>query len=311
MQQEQQDITDCSSKAHSEQSLATNQNRRDSEDIAAINDGRKSTLTTSQRGLLGTLTYFFSAIVDYRQYLIQSVARDLRRKYKRSSLGYLWSMLNPLFTMIVMTVVFSQLFPRIQHYSVFLFSALLGWQYFNMTVKSSTGAVLTNMKIVEQVPIPKFLFIISIACSGMVNFMLSLVPLVLVMLTVGRDIPLTVLWLPVAMIPVIILTLGVSMLVAVGTVFYDDVKHLSGVVLSGWYYLTPVLYGPELLPDHVAKWLQLNPLFFGIDNLRSIIYRGEAPDLYAFLYPLGIGIVLLFLALIVFEKADDKFVYFT
>lgn len=283
----------------------------ESESAEVIDHKRETKLTTTSRGLLEILTYFLSAIVDYRQYLIQSVARDLRRKYKRSSLGYLWSMLNPLFTMIVMTVVFSQLFPRIQHYSVFLFSALLGWQYFNMTVKSSTGAVLTNMKIVEQVPIPKFLFIISIACSGMVNFMLSLVPLVLVMLTVGRDIPLTVLWLPVAMIPVIILTLGVSMLVAVGTVFYDDVKHLSGVVLSGWYYLTPVLYGPELLPDHVAKWLQLNPLFFAIDNLRSIIYRGEAPTLNAFLYPLGVGIVLLFLALIVFEKADDKFVYFT
>jgi len=266
--------------------------------------------TRNSRSTFGVLIYFFASIYQYRYYLTQSVARDLRRKYKRSSLGYLWSMLNPLLTMAVMTVVFSQLLPRVENYSVFLFSALIGWQYFNSTVSSSTGAVLGNMRIVEQVPVPKFLFVLSNACSSIVNFLLALVPLIIVMLVVGQKIPITILLLPIVMIPIIIMTLAMSMLVAIGTVFYDDVKHLSGVLMSAWYYLTPIIYGPELLPPHVVKWLQINPLFFAVDNLRAVIYRGELPNVNFFLYSLGIGCVMLIVALIAFEKADDKFVYF-
>lgn len=262
------------------------------------------------RNPLQVLHHFFISLYQYRYYLTQSVARDLRRKYKRSSLGYLWSMLNPLLTMTVMAIVFSKLLPRVEHYSVFLFSALIGWQYFNSTVNGSTGAVLGNMKIVEQVPVPKFLFVISNACSSIVNFLLALIPLILVMLIVGKNIPHTMLLIPIVMIPIVIMTLAMSMLVAIGTVFYDDVKHLSGVLMSAWYYLTPIIYGPELLPPHLVKWLQLNPLFFAIDNLRAVIYRGELPNINFFLYSLGIGCVMLVVALIAFEKADDKFVYF-
>lgn len=255
-------------------------------------------------------SFFFKSIYEYREYLLQSVLRDLRKKYKRSVLGYLWSMLGPLFTMIVLTVVFSNLLPRVHNYSVFLFSGLLGWQYFQQTLNSGMPSIQSNMRIVEQVPIPKFIFVISTSCSGIVNFMLALVPLLLVMIVVGQPLQWTALLFPIVFIPLMILTLGFALLFAVATVFFDDVKHLSRILLSAWYYLTPVLYGPELMPPHVLRWLQFNPLFAPVDQLRGLFYRGTLPELLPYAYSLAFGVVILGLALWIYERCDDKFVYF-
>lgn len=253
---------------------------------------------------------FFRSIFDYREYLKQSVARDLRKKYKRSALGYLWSMLNPLFMMIVLTIVFSNIMTRVETYSVFLFAALLPWQYFSSVINGSLTSIRGNMKIIEQVPIPKFIFMVSEAASGLVNYLLSLVPLVVVMLVVGHPLYWTILLFPLVLLPLIITTLGISLLLSVSNVFFEDTQHLTKVILSALYYLTPILYGPEHLPEHLVRWLQWNPMFSIVHFSRELFYFGTLPDLMAYSTSLLSGLVILAVALWVFKRSDDKFIYF-
>jgi len=253
---------------------------------------------------------FAGSIYQYREYLLQSITRDLRKKYKRTSLGYVWSMLNPLLMLAVLTVVFSNLLPRVEHYALYLFSAMLGWQYFSQTISESLDSIRGNLKIIEQVPIPKYMFVISIAASGLVNFLLWLIALVIVALIVGRPLPWTCLLIPFAFLPVFFMTLAISLIFSAANVFFEDVKHLNQVVMRAWYFLTPILYGPDMLPDHIVKWLQLNPMFYPINFLRDVIYNGVIPDLWLYCAMLAMSILLLGVALWFYRKCDDKFLYF-
>lgn len=253
---------------------------------------------------------FFGAIFKYREYLIQSVARDLRKKYKRSVLGYFWSMLNPLLTICILTLVFSNIMSRVESYSVFLFSALLSWQYFVSTAQDGLGAVRGNLNIIEQVPIPKFIFTLSTAASNLVNMMLSIVPLLLVMWVVGRAVPASILFLPLMILPLFFTSVGVALIFSVADVFFDDTKHLTGVALQALYYLCPILYGREHLPEHLIRWLELNPMFNIAETFRMIIYYGEIPSLQHYSSMLLSSALVLAFGLWVFKKADDKFIYF-
>lgn len=219
-------------------------------------------------------------------------------------------MLNPLLMMAVLTVVFSKLLPRVENYAVYLFCSLLGWQYFSSTVSSNLGAIRSNMKIIEQVPIPKFMFMISTAASNIVNLLISIVPLMIVMLCVGQPLHWTMILFPLALIPLIIYTLAFSILFGVLNVFFEDMKHLTQVLLRAWFYITPILHGPEMLPPKTAYWMQFNPLFYPILNFRDVFYNGVIPDVTTYLYSLAGGFVLLAISLWVYKKSDDKFIYF-
>ena len=112
---------------------------------------------------------------SYREYLIQSVARDLRKRYKRSTLGYLWSMLHPLLMMTILAVVFSNIMRHsIEAYAVFLFTGMLPWTYFSVTSKGCLGTIRANARIIDQIDVPKYIFPLSTAFSGLADFFFSL-----------------------------------------------------------------------------------------------------------------------------------------
>jgi len=253
----------------------------------------------------------FRTLFKYREYLRQSVARDLKKLYKRSALGYLWSMLNPLFMMIVLTIVFSKIMRiEVQHYSVFLFVALLPWQYFSQTVLGSIDSVRANMKIIEHLPIPKYIFALSLSFSNLANFFLAIIPLFAVMLFVGRSFSFSILALPIVLLPLMFVSIGSALFFATVNVFFDDTRHLLNVFLQALYYLTPILYGIEHLPPSLAGWLQLNPMYHVIYMMRTIFYYGELPSLYTLSIAYGSSFLVLLLGLWVFKKADNKFMYF-
>ena len=254
---------------------------------------------------------FFHAIAEYREYLKQSVMRDLRKKYKRSSLGYVWSMLNPLLMMTILAVVFSTLMKgKVENYPVFLFCGIIPWGYFNGTIRSCLGTIRQNAKIIDQVPVPKFIFAVSSAIYNLVDLCLSMVPLIIIMIFTNWPIKASVLYFPMVMIPLLMMTMGVSLLVAVSNVFFEDTQHLSEVILRAVYFLCPILFPKEMLPEWLVKWIVINPMFGIIENFRAIFYGGTAPnfELY-FINLLGATVFLMF-GLLVFKKADNKFIYF-
>lgn len=259
----------------------------------------------------GLLIEFFLDMFRYREYLKQSVARDLRRRYKRSVLGYFWSMLNPLLMMAILAVVFSSIMRQnIDNYAVFIFCGMLPFTYFSSTALGSLGTVRANARIIEQVSVPTYIFPLSLGISGMVDFILSLLPLLVVMLVFGTPITAAVLALPILLIPLFCITMGVSLIVAVSNVFFEDTQHLLDVILRGLYFLCPVLYSRELLPEWLQPWVVLNPLFGQIEFMRDIFFHGRLPEFIPWAINSAGCLLLLLVGLAIFKKSEKKFVYF-
>jgi len=258
-----------------------------------------------------TIGRFFRTIYEYRAFLQQSVARDLKRRYKRSVLGYCWSMLHPLLMMCILALVFSYLLQaQAQDYAVFLFIGMLPWQVFQGTVLGCMGIISNSLKLMEQVPVPKFVFPVSIGVSNMVNMLLSVVPLLLLMLLLRHGVPWTVVGLPLVLVPLFMATMGVALLVATANVFFDDTHHLTQILLQALYFLSPILYGPEHLPPWLVRYLKINPMFGIIESLRDMFYEGRFPDAAEYGLNFLICTLCLMLGLWAFHKAEDKFVYF-
>ena len=254
---------------------------------------------------------FFYYAYFYREYLKQSVARDLRKKYKRSTLGYLWSMLHPLFMMIILAIVFSQLMHgRVENYAVFLFCGMIPWAFFDSTSQACLGTIRANAKIIDQIAVPKFIFPLSTALYHIVDFLLALVTLLIVMIATGHHIPFTALALPAIFVPLFLFTMGVSLVLAASNVFFEDTQHLTGVLFKALYFLCPILYDRTMLPDWLIRWVKLNPLFGIIEAMRNIFYDGVFPDLHTYAWNLAGSFAALLFGLWVFKKADDKFLYF-
>ncbi len=254
---------------------------------------------------------FFVQLYGYREYLRQSVLRDLRTKYKRSFLGYLWTMLHPLGMMAVLAIVFSQVMRiPVEHYAIFLFAGLLPWNYFNSTVMMSLNNIRANARLFGQVAVPKYIFIISLVFSNLVNFYLSVIPLIGIMLVLGHPITIAAAALPVVLLPLICVTVGISLMLAALNVFFDDTIHLAEVGLQALYFLCPVLYKRDILPPRLVKILEINPLFCQIESLRGLFYEGVLPPLDLFLVNFAASILILFLGLWMFKRAENKFMYF-
>ena len=260
---------------------------------------------------LSLIPDFCFQIYSYREYLKQSVLRDLRTKYKRSVLGYLWTVIHPLAMMTVLAVVFSNIMKiPVKDFAVFLFTGLLPWNYFNSTAMMSLNSIRQNSRLFAQIPVPKYIFILSIAFSNLVNFVLAMIPLILIMLAVGRPIPPTIALVPMAVLPLFCVTVGVSLVLAACNVFFDDTLHLTEVAMSALYFLCPVLYYRELLPEWLQKYVVLNPLFCQIETFRKLLYEGVLPDTNIYLINLGGSILVLLGGLWLFRKVQDKFLYF-
>ena len=261
--------------------------------------------------LLGLYGDYFSSIYAYREYLKQSVARDLRKQYKRSVLGYLWSMLHPLLMMAILAVVFSKIMGRpAKDYAVFLFSGMLPWRYFSGTAIGCLGTVRAHAKIMDHVPIPRYIFPTSTAFSRLIDFLLTLFPFFVVALAVGKPIYLTALALPLVLLPLFMVAMGVALLFAVANVFFDDTQHLATVLMQALYFLCPVLYSRDRLPEWLVDWLLLNPVFSIIEHSRDILFHGVMPDPLSYAWVFCSSALFLGFGLWVFKKSESKFLYF-
>ena len=254
---------------------------------------------------------FFYQIFNYREYLKQSVLRDLRTKYKRSVLGYFWTMIHPLAMMAVLAVVFANMMKMpTKDYAVFLFCGLLPWNFFSSTVMMSLGSIRNNASLFRQVPLPKYVFVLSIAASNLFNFVVALVPLLVLTLLLGRPIPMTIFAFPMVFFPIFCVTVGVALILAASNVFFEDTLHLTEVAMSALYFLCPILYYRTLIPQELLKYLILNPLFCQLEFMRDIFYDGVLPDMTTYSINLVGSVIVLVIGLWIFKRSEDKFLYF-
>ena len=253
------------------------------------------------------------------------VIRDLKVRYKNSVLGFLWSLLNPLLLMLVFTVVFTIMLPNlaIPKFPVFVLCALLPWNFFNTSVLGATTSIVSNGHLIKKVYFPREILPIAMVLSNFVNLLLALP--VLFALIVFFRVPLNVslVYLPLIMIVQVAFTIGMALILATLDVFYRDTGVIMEVIMQAWFFLTPVFYPVDILPEWRTLWgialpirrltYILNPMASIIASYRSVLYgftNGSPPAPPAFdFFSRTIVTSLIFLAVgyVIFTRSSHRF----
>ena len=248
----------------------------------------------------------------YRDLLKHLVMKDIKLKYRRSVLGYLWSVLNPLLIMIVMSVVFSTMFDRnITNYPLYLFTGQLLYNYMNQSTHTALGAINSNAALIKKAYVPKYIFVFSKITSGFVDLVFSLGALLIVMIFTGAGVSFTNLLFPVVLLQLYVFCLGLGLLLAQANVFFRDITYIYNAVTTAWMYLTPIFYPAEALPDRV-EWIvtHLNPLYFYVAQFRDIIYYQQLPGLKMLLAGCAASVLMLLIGIRAFVKKQDQFILY-
>lgn len=262
----------------------------------------------------GKHSYVINALVavqKYRFLIRQLVSRDFKTKYKRSVLGMFWSFLNPLLTMMVQYVVFSNLFRfDIPHYPVYLITGIVIFNFFSESTGLALGSIIGNAGLITKVYVPKYIYPLTRVYSSMVNLIISLIPLMIVVLVSGlmptKAFPLVFF----ALICLMIFCLGIGLLLAAAMVFFRDVQFLWGVLSMIWMYLTPIFYPASILPENVAWILKINPLYYYITFARTCIMEGISPEPVVYVQCMAMALGTLLVGALVFYRNQNKFVLY-
>lgn len=218
-------------------------------------------------------------ITVHASLLRELVHRDLTVRYKRSFLGFFWTMLHPLLLMLIFLVVFSSLFrAQTRHYETYFLSAYIAWNFFSQTVVNAMVSVAWNGPLMKRVRVPPSIFTLSTILSGMVNLGLSLIVLLVIMLAVGAPLSLNLWFLPISLLVLGVFTFGVSLGLTAVSVFFGDVREMVQAALPALMYLTPIIYPLAVVPERYRLPIKLNPLVYIVEIVRDPIYYGILPS---------------------------------
>lgn len=264
-----------------------------------------------------------NTINNFKRYwflMSELISRDFKVKYKRSVLGVVWSLLYPVLMMTVMAVVFSQMFKfKVdgQNYLVYLMTGIIMFNYFSEASNAAMASVVDNFSLINKVYIPKYIFPIAKCLFVGINFLLTLIPwLILILLSYfglgDYACPFNIyyLLLPYIFFCMLLFTVGIGLLLSCVSVFLRDIFYIYGILLTIWNYLTPVFYSVEILPDGIQTLMKFNPLYQFLTATRSIVLVGQRPSFTTLGLLFFIGVGTLLLGGYVFKKKQDKFIYY-
>ena len=239
------------------------------------------------------------------------VSKDFKLKYRRSVLGILWSVLNPLLMMIVLTAVFSYMFKfDIENFPLYL---ILGNILFTMMANSTTSAmnsIIEAAPLIKKVRVEKIIFPFEKVIFELVNFAISLIAVACVMLYF-RIAPTIHMFLIVPLLCyVLVFCLGLGLILASMAVFFRDTIYLWGVVITAWTYATPLFYPVDLLSDWMMQAMQFNPMYHYVTYFREIAMWNTVPTLHENLLCIGFAVITLIVGLLVFRKLERKFILY-
>ena len=260
---------------------------------------------------MGTISGYINGFIRYKSLLYELVTRDIKVRYRRSVLGILWTLLNPILMMIIMTIVFSQLFRfEIENFPIYLFCGNIIFNFMTIATNDSMQSILGGASLIKKVYIPKYIFPVSKVLSAAVNLVFSYIAMLLVMMILDVEFHATMLLTPFVVLYVMLFSIGLGLILATMMVFFRDIAHLYGVFTTAWMYLTPLFYPESLLRDKSPWFLLLNPMYHYIKYMRDITLYQTVPSFMENLMCLGISMLMLVLGMVLFYKKQDKFILY-
>ena len=254
---------------------------------------------------------FFADMKKFMPLLKNLVSKDFKLKYRRSVLGVAWSVLNPLFTMLVITTVFGKLLNiTIPDFASYYMVGYAMWNFFAEATTNSLSAILISAPLIKKVYVPKYLFPLEKCLFSLVNFLFTLIAVVVVMLVQNVTPGINAIFFPIPVIYCFVFVCGISLFLSAATVFFRDIQHLYGVLLTVLMYLTPIIYPLSYIEnaDIVSKIVHLNPMTHYVEYFRHLVMYNKFPVWHENLWCAGAALLSLLIGALVFKMAQRKFI---
>lgn len=254
---------------------------------------------------------YIQNFLKYRYLLSQLVTRDFKVKYKRSVLGVLWSLLNPLLTMTILTLVFSKLFKsNIPNYPVYFLCGSVVFNYFSESTNLALGSIYSNASLIKKVYFPKYMFPFSKHIFSLINLLTSFIAVIIVMIVTKAPFYSAGVLFFIPVFYLFVFSIGIGLMLSTAAVFFRDLAHLYGILITALNFLTPVFYPIDIMPETMQYYVGLNPLTQIIQMLRQLIMYNELPSLRQNLVLLAVSGVTFLIGVLVFRKKQDKFIMY-
>jgi len=244
----------------------------------------------------------------YRYIIKFLVLKNLQVKYKQTALGFLWSLLHPALYLLIFVAIFSSAFQSIPNYPLYVLSGLVFWIYFAEAVNRLSQVFIKNTHMIKCLGIPKITYAITELGSELLSFLLGLIPFLVIMFFIGLDFSANLLFL----IPFIILfsvfIFSVGTFLGSFNVFFRDVGLLWFTLNPAIFYLSPIAYSYEIVPDKFKYLVMYNPLYYFLEIIRDILYYGQTPGFRIWLYCIIITVITGLLAYFTYSKTKNSFI---
>src|SRR5215471_4658653 len=252
------------------------------------------------------------ALWRYRSLVVELVIRDIKIRYKRSVLGVFWTMLAPLLNMLALTLVFSALLKQqIQNYPVYFMTGSLFWTFFAQSTSNAASQTVDSNEMAKRIYVPRSVFVMSSIGVGLVNLALSIVPLLIILLLTGFPLHATWFYLPVSIPIETFFASGVGFILFTLASRFTDVREMYLVLVQTWFFLTPIVYHPSIVPPKYRLALWANPMYYLLQTFRKPIYDGVIPGWRLTATSAGLAVAIFVTGWIYFCNRSDKFAYQT
>jgi len=248
----------------------------------------------------------------YRDLLKLLVTKSIKLKYRRSWLGYVWSILNPLLIMVVMSIVFSTMFKqRVENFPVYLFCGQLLFNFMNQTTHQALFSVTSNSALLKKTYVPKYLFTVARVTSGLIDLLFSLGALIIVVLVTNAKLTWYALLFPFVLLQLYVFCIGLGLFLAQAGVFFKDTEFIYNAVTTAWMYLSAIFYPIESLTEELAWGIQhLNPMYFYIGQFRALVHLGIMPEMHLIISGIIAALLMLVLGIWSFLRSKDQFILY-
>lgn len=247
-------------------------------------------------------------MIKYYELVKNLTIKEFKLRYRNSVLGFLWSLLNPLAMMFILTVVFSTLLKfGTENFPIFLLPALLTWRFFSISTSMSLTSIIGNSPLVTKVYFPRWLLILSSNLANLIGSSLEFVVLLPLLILFGMKITFLILLLPIFLAIEFILIFAISLPLAALNVYYRDIHQVWDIALQAGFFLTPIIYSINLIPDRFVVYYSLNPITRIIGSIRKLIYYNIMPTLFDFVVPIIGAFLLLTVGYYIFRRLEPRF----
>ncbi len=257
---------------------------------------------------------YLQDFMRYRYLLYNLISKDFKLKYRRSMLGILWSVLNPLLMALIMYLVFSNVFNMrgqgVDNFAVYLMLGQLMFNFFSESTGNAMGCMLSAAPLLKKVYVPKYIFPMEKVCFALVNTAFSTVALIILMVITGAPLHATALLFFIPLFTMFLFNLGLGLVLAALAVFFRDIMHLWGVFVTALLYFSAIFYTPDMLSPFLQKVILFNPVYWYIATMRQLVLYGALPTKDMLLVCCGCAAVTLAAGVYIFRKNQDKFVFY-